>query len=68
LSIGLSYLHLEWKRQTFSVYRIGRVVSKNAKLGAILGVKFETLNSNLGQLQFKQEAKLPLLSVSHQAI
>jgi len=36
--------------------------------GPILGVKFETLDSNLGQLQFKQEAKLPLLSVSHQTI
>jgi len=35
--------------------------------GPILGVKFETLDSNLGQLQFEQEAKLPLLSVSHQS-
>ena len=36
--------------------------------GPILRVKFETLDSNLGQLQFKPEAKLPLLSVSHQTI
>jgi len=36
--------------------------------GPILGVKFETMDWNLGQLQFKQEAKLPLLSVSHQTI
>jgi len=67
LSIGLcdlktSFCICIWKHQSFSVYTTGRAVSKNTKLGPyfggqILGVKFETLDTNLGQSSRKPSCR-----------